>query len=212
MNLYTYFRSSAAFRVRIALNFKGLTYENIPISLRNGEQLTDAFKTINPLGLVPILEDEGNRIYQSLAICEYLEERFPLPSFFPEDLTERAWIRSLALTIGCDIHPLNNLRVLNFLKNEYQQTENEVKIWYKHWIEEGFTALETMLSGSQYTGEYCYRDTPGLADLFLVPQVYNANRYQVSLDAYPTIRRINDACLQLPAFEQALPENQPDSK
>ena len=211
MKLYTYFRSSAAFRVRIALNLKGLTYDHLPISLRNGEQLTDTFKTINPLGLVPILEEEGNRIYQSLAICEYLEERFPLPSLLPVELAEKAWVRSLALTIGCEIHPLNNLRVLNFLKTEYQHTENEIQVWYKHWIEEGFTALETMLSTSQLTGKYCYKETPSLADLFLVPQVYNAIRYQVSLDAYPTIRRINDACLQLPAFEQALPKNQPDS-
>ncbi|HVK55342.1 MAG TPA: maleylacetoacetate isomerase [Burkholderiales bacterium] len=211
MKLYTYFRSSAAFRLRIVLNLKGLDHELVPISLLNSEQLTESYKAMNPQGLVPMLEDEGQHLTQSLAICEYLEETHPEPALLPKPPIERARVRAIALVIACEIHPLNNLRVLKHLKNALQQDEDARNAWYRHWIAEGLGQVETLLSTNPWTGRFCHGDSPGLADAFLIPQVANAVRYQCPLDAYPTIRRINDECLALPAFAKAQPHLQPDA-
>ncbi|MBA2690326.1 MAG: maleylacetoacetate isomerase [Burkholderiales bacterium] len=211
MKLYGYFRSSAAYRLRIALNLKGLNHQQVPVSLLKGEQLADSYKAINPQGLVPALEDGSSLFTQSLAICEYLEETHPAPSLLPASPNERARVRALALVVACEIHPLNNLRILKYLKNSLQLSEEQRNAWYRHWVAQGFTALETMLAESPMTGRYCHRDSAGLADAFLVPQVANAVRYDCPLDAYPTIRRINEECLKLPAFAQAQPHLQPDA-
>ncbi|MES2354116.1 MAG: maleylacetoacetate isomerase [Pseudomonadota bacterium] len=211
MKLYSYFRSSAAFRLRIALNLKGIKYEQVAVSLLKGEQLTDAFKTINPQGLVPVLEDGPQILSQSLAICEYLEEAYPEPPLLPKTAVERAHVRTIALAVACEIHPLNNLRVLKHLKNALGQDEEQRDAWYRHWVTEGLGTLETMLAASAWTGRYCHGDIPGLADIFLIPQVANAIRYQCPLDPYPTISRINEECLKLPAFANAQPHLQPDA-
>lgn len=211
MKLYGYFRSSAAYRLRIGLNLKGLAYEQVPVSLLKGEQLADSYKKMNPQRLVPVLEEGFNLITQSLAICEYLEEIHPEPPFLPALPVERARVRALALAVACEIHPLNNLRVLKYLKNALELSEEQRNAWYRHWVAEGFAALETMLAESPLTGRYCHRDSPGLADVFLIPQVANALRYDCPLEDYPTLRRINEECLKLPAFAQAQPHLQPDA-
>lgn len=211
MKLYGYFRSSAAYRLRIALNLKGLAYEQVPVSLTKGEQLADTYKTINPQGLVPVLEDGARFVTQSLAICEYLDETYPGPPFLPKPPVERARVRAIALAIACEIHPLNNLRVLKYLKKSLGQNEEQINTWYRHWIAQGMPALEAMLADSPSTGRYCHGDTPGLADIFLVPQVANAVRYECPLGAYPTILRINEACLKLEAFAKAQPHLQADA-
>lgn len=209
--LYTYFRSSAAYRVRIALNLKNLNYEARFVDLRAGEQRQqDDYLQINPQGLIPTLIHHGKTITQSMAIIEYLDEIFPTPAFLPQDAIHRARARAFAQTIACDIHPLNNLRVLQYLNNEFGIKEASRDAWYHHWIHAGFKSLETDL---QRNGEsvYCIEDMPSLADILLIPQVYNALRYGCDLEAYPNIRRIYATCLQLPAFQQARPENQPDA-
>lgn len=211
MKLYGYFRSSAAYRLRIALNLKGLAYEQVPVSLTKGEQLADTYKTMNPQGLVPVLEDGTRFVTQSLAICEYLDETYPGPPFLPRPPVERARVRAIALAIACEIHPLNNLRVLKYLKKSLGQNEEQINTWYRHWIAQGMPALEAMLADSPSTGRYCHGDTPGLADIFLVPQVANAVRYECPLGAYPTILRINEACLKLEAFAKAQPHLQADA-
>jgi maleylpyruvate isomerase len=214
MKLYGYFRSSAAFRVRIALNLKGLAYEPAPVHLLKGggEQFTEAFAALNPQRLVPVLEDEGALVRQSLAIVEYIDETHPEPPLLPADPAGRARVRALALAVACDIHPLNNLRVLRYLKNTLGVDEDAKNAWYRHWIMEGFGALEALLAASAETGRFCHGDTPGLADVFLVPQVFNAERFDCDLSAFPVIRRINAACLELAAFQAALPANQPDAE
>jgi maleylpyruvate isomerase len=211
MKLYTYFRSSAAFRARIALNLKGLDYEPAFVSLLNGDQRGSAFRALNPQGLVPALEDGGTVYAQSLAIIEYLDERYPDPPLLPRMPEERARVRALALGIACDIHPLNNLRVLQYLENDMGLSREQRSAWYRHWIAEGFTALEKMLSDSP-RGAYCHGDTPGLADIVLVPQVFNAERYRCDLAPYPRMRSIHAACMALPAFQRAAPANQPDAE
>jgi maleylacetoacetate isomerase/maleylpyruvate isomerase len=211
MKLYSYFRSSAAYRLRIALNLKGLAYDQVPVSIVKGEQLTDTYKAINPQGLVPVLEDGALQLTQSLAICEYLEETYREPALLPSAPAERARVRAIALAIACEIHPLNNLRVLKYLKRSLGQDQEHIDTWYRHWIEIGLPAIEAILATDSATGRYCHGDTPGLADIFLVPQVANALRYQCSLEAFPTIKRINDACLLLDAFTRARPEFQPDA-
>lgn len=211
MKLYSYFRSSAAYRLRIALNLKGLAYEQIPISLLNGEQSQTLYSAINPQQLVPALDDQGRLLTQSMAICEYLEEIYPEPALLPNAAIERARVRALALAVACEIHPLNNLRVLKYLKHELQQNDEQRNTWYRHWIAEGLEPLEKMLATSSWTGRFCHGDTPGLADIFLVPQIFNAQRYVCPLDSYPTIKRINDECLRIPAFNDARPEVQPDA-
>ena len=213
MKLYTYFRSSAAYRVRIALNLKGLDYEAVPVHLvrGGGEHRQPAYLGLNPAGLVPALEDQGQVLTQSLAIIEYLEESHPQPALLPAAPLDRARVRAIAQAIACDIHPVNNLRVLQYLTRELDASEEQKNAWYRHWIGVGLQAVEAMLAGDARTGAFCHGDTPGLADCCLVPQVYNAKRFEVDLTPYPTLRRINDHCLSLPAFDLARPEKQGDA-
>ena len=212
MKLYTYFRSSAAYRVRIALALKGLAYAAVRVHLMKGEQYGAEYSAINPQNLVPVLEDEGQRVTQSLAILQYIDETWPQPPLQPADRFGRARVRSLALLIACEIHPLNNPRVLNYLTGKLGASEEQKLEWYHHWIKTGFSALEKRLAGERETGRYCHGDTPGFADCALVPQMANALRFKVDLAEFPTIRRINAACLELEAFQKAAPENQPDAE
>lgn len=208
LRLFSAARSSASYRVRIALNLKGLDYEQTPIDLRAGEQHGPAFKAHNPQGLVPALIADGLTLTQSPAIIEWLEETYPEPALLPADRAGRARVRALAALIACDIHPINNLRVLGYLQHALGQDEASRNAWYRHWVDDGFAALETLLvqGGS---GEFCHGDRPGLADLHLVPQVFNAQRFAVDLAPYPTIRRIDAAARALPAFAAAAPARQP---
>jgi len=211
MKLYGYFRSSAAFRVRIALNLKKLNYESAFIHLRRGDQRQPGFLDINPQGLVPALEVDDTLLIQSLPIIEYLDETYPEPPLLPSDAKGRARVRALAAMVACDIHPINNLRVLRYLLRPLGQDEAAVETWYNHWIAEGFGALERLLAEADRTGRFCHGDTPGLADIVLVPQVFNANRYQsLDLTPYPTIVRIYQTCLGIDAFAAAHPDRQPD--
>jgi maleylacetoacetate isomerase len=212
MKLYTYFRSSAAYRVRIALALKGLTYDAVRVHLMKGEQYGAEYSAINPQNLVPVLEDEGQRLYQSLAILQYIDETWPQPPLQPADRFGRARVRSLALLIACEIHPLNNPRVLNYLTGKLGVSEEQKLEWYHHWIKTGFSALEKRLAGESQTGRYCHGDAPGFADCVLVPQMANALRFKVDLAEFPTMRRIHAACLELEAFQKAAPENQPDAE
>ncbi|MFN4310601.1 MAG: maleylacetoacetate isomerase [Ferrovibrio sp.] len=212
MLLYGYFRSSAAYRVRIALNLKGLAYDNSFIHLQKNDQLSDDFARLNPQKQVPALVDGGTLLTQSLAIMEYLDETHPEPAFLPADPKERARVRALALAIACDIHPLNNLRVLRYLVKEMGLPEDKKDQWYQHWIENGFQAVEKMLSGSPATGRFCHGDSPTMADICLVPQVANARRFNCDLSAYPTLVRIDGECRQLEAFAKAAPDKQPDAE
>jgi maleylacetoacetate isomerase len=210
MKLYGYFRSSAAFRVRIALNLKGLDCESAFIHLRRGDQRQPDFLAVNPQGLVPALEIAGERLIQSLPIIEYLDERQPEPPLLPRDAAGRARVRALAAIVACDIHPLNNLRVLRYLHRSLGQDEPAIGAWYNHWIEAGFAALERLLADDRRTGEFCHGDSPGLADIALAPQVVNAERYKFDLGPYPTINRIFENCMKLDAFAAAHPNRQPD--
>lgn len=214
MQLHTYFRSSTAYRVRIALNLKQLEAELLPVHLvrGGGEQHSLKFRKVNPLGRVPVLVDGGVPFTQSLAVLEYLEEIHPNPPLLPADATDRAWIRSLADLVACDIHPLNNLSVLKYLEQELGLDEAARKKWIHHWVQNGFTALEEIIAKDPRVKTYCYGDKVSMADVCLVPQVYNAKRFGVDMAPYPTISRINDACMQLKAFEKAAPENQPDAE
>jgi maleylpyruvate isomerase len=211
MILYDYFRSSAAYRVRIALNLKGLATERRFIHLRKGEQRAPAYLELNPQGLVPMLVVGNKRFTQSLAIIEYLEEKHPAPALLPLIPEDRAWVRAVALSIACDIHPLNNLRILKYLGKEFGIEEPRRDVWYRHWVVDGFTALESQLV-ERAGGAFCLGNDPTLADVCLVPQVANALRLKVAMEAFPRIRAINEACLALPAFEQARPENNPDAE
>jgi maleylacetoacetate isomerase len=212
LKLYGYFRSSAAYRVRIALALKELSVDTTIVSLMQGEHRTAEFGKINPQQLVPVLEDQGTLLYQSLAIIEYLEERHPQPPLLPQDALARARVRSLALLIACEIHPLNNPRVLNYLTGRLSVSEDQKLEWYRHWVATGFTALETRLAGEPGTGRFCHGDLPGYADCCLVPQVANARRFDVDLAPFPTIVRIDAACRALEPFRRAAPENQPDAQ
>ncbi len=214
MKLYDYFRSSAAYRVRIGLKMKGLDYESIPVHLvkDGGEQLKAPYRAINPSGLVPSLQDNGATITQSLAILEYLDEVHPVAPLLPRDALGRARVRSLALAIACDIHPVNNLRVLRYLVKQAGLDEDAKNAWYVHWVQEGFSALEAQLAESGDTGRFCHGDTPTLADIVLVPQVFNAVRFNIDMAPYPTIARIDAACRALPAFAAAHPSQQADAE
>jgi maleylpyruvate isomerase len=207
MKLYDYWRSSAAYRVRIALHLKGLSFEQVPIDLRAGDQRQEDYLERYPQGLVPYLDDGGFAIGQSQAIIEYLEERYPLPALLPEDTRERAWARATASAIACDIHPLNNTRVLQYLKRELGLDEERRLVWYRHWIAEGLRPLERMLADR--AGTFCIGASPTIADICLVPQMANARRYDCDIDPYPTLRRIDEHCRSLPAFAAAEPERQP---
>ncbi|GHA13751.1 maleylacetoacetate isomerase [Arenicella chitinivorans] len=214
MKLASYFRSTAAYRVRIALNLKQIDHSLVPIHLlRNGgEHKQPNYQSQNPEGLVPALFIEDRVLSQSLAILEYLDETHPTPPLLPGDPLDRAYVRGLALSICCDIHPLNNLRVLQYLSGDLNASDEQKNAWYQHWIATGFSALETRLANHDSTGEFCFGDTPSMADLCLVPQVYNANRFNCPLDDYPIIQRINARCLQEPSFTLAAPENQVDAE
>jgi maleylpyruvate isomerase len=218
MKLYTYFRSSASYRVRIALNLKGLPYETVPVHLLKdgGQQYSEQYRALNPDGLVPALIDDHAgataAIMQSLAIIEYLEEAYPTPALLPQPAIDRAFVRSVALSIACEIHPLNNLRVLRYLARTLKVGEDDKNAWYRHWVEQGLSALETTLARDARVGVFCYGDQPSLADCFLVPQIFNAQRFKCDLSAMPTIMRIFDACMAQDAFVQASPEQQPDAE
>lgn len=212
LTLYSYWRSSAAYRVRIALNLKGLSYRTIPVHLINngGEQLSDAYRAINPQGLVPVLLHQNHVLTQSMAICEYLDECFEQYSLLPADSLGRARVRSLALQVACEIHPINNLRVQKYLKGQCGDALDTVE-WMSHWMSEGFAAIEQQLESESDSHSGYYRNRPGLFECFLVPQVYNAERYGTDMATFPVIRKIVDQCRELPAFSDAAPENQPDA-
>ncbi|MCC2970409.1 maleylacetoacetate isomerase [Massilia sp. IC2-476] len=214
MKLYTYFRSSAAYRVRIALNLKGLGYEAVPVHLLRdgGQHLADEYLAVNPSALVPALQDETILLTQSMAILEYLEEVHPMVPLLPKDAVGRARVRELAQIIACDIHPVNNLRVLKYLVKQLGLSEEAKTDWYRHWVIEGMRSLEAHLARNPGTGSFCHGDTPTIADCFLVPQVFNAKRFDIDVTAYPTISRINDLCVDLPAFKAAHPSQQPDAE
>lgn len=213
MKLHNYYRSSASYRVRIALNLKGVPFEyrSVHLSRGGGEQLTPAFRELNPLSLVPVLEDGAERLTQSLAILEYLDEVYPEPPLLPQSPAERARVRALALTVACEIHPLNNLRVLNYLSTELDLSPEAKTRWYQHWVELGLTALEAQLRQGP-DGGFCHGDTPGLADCCLIPQLFNARRFNCDLTRFPTLTRIEARCTELPAFREAAPEVQPDAE
>lgn len=211
MKLYTFFRSSAAFRMRIALNCKGLAYEAQAVSLPKDEHKLPSYLALHPQGLVPALEDGGRIFVQSLAMMEYLEETHPQPPLLPASAGDRAYVRAVAQMIACEIHPLNNLRTLRYLKKSYRLDDEGVNVWYRHWIAEGLSGLEAYLASSDKSGKYCYRDQVTIADCCLVPQVFNAQRYQCDLVPYPTIGRIFEACMNVDAFIEAQPSRQPDA-
>lgn len=214
MRLFTYFRSSAAFRVRIALNLKGLAWDAVPVHLARdgGEQHRPAYRALNPAGLVPALDDDGLLLTQSLAIIEYLEETRPVPPLLPADPAGRARVRAIAQAIACDIHPINNLRVLQYLTRELGASEVQKNAWYRHWVELGLAAVESQLAAHPATGSFCHGETPTLADCCLVPQVFNARRFDCDLSAMPVVRRIVAHCETLPAFQAAAPQAQADAE
>lgn len=208
--LYTYFRSSAAFRVRIALNLKALPWEPIVIWLPDGEQRAPAYTGVNPQALVPTLVDGDLRLTQSMAIIEYLDETHPEPPLLAGSAADRARIRSLAQLVACDIHPINNLRILGYLKGPLGQPKAAVDEWYRHWCREGLASYEReLLAGAK--GRFSHGDQPSLADLCLVPQIFNARRFEVDLSPYPSVVRVFDACMALPAFDSAQPSHQPEA-
>jgi maleylacetoacetate isomerase len=203
---YEYWRSSAAYRVRIALNLKGIDYESRQIDLREGAQNSAEYQAVNPFGLVPMLEIDGNRLTQSLAIITYLDTKYPNPPLIPAMAAERAHVTAMALAIACDIHPLNNLRVLKYLKNELGHSQDEVDDWYRHWISAGLPALE--LQAKPRSGAFLFGDNPTGADVCLVPQLYNARRFDLPLDDYPTLLRAEENANKLKAFAAAHPDRQ----
>ncbi|ABN82284.1 maleylacetoacetate isomerase [Burkholderia pseudomallei] len=214
MKLYSYFRSSAAFRVRIALHLKKLPFDYVPVHLLRdgGQQLTDDYRALNPDALVPTLVDGDAPLPQSLAIVEYLDEAYPAVPLLPQAPVDRAYVRAIALQVACEIHPLNNLRVLKYLKHTLKVDDDAKDAWYRHWIEDGFKSLEARLSGDPRTGKLCFGDTPTLADLCVVPQVFNAQRFSIGLERFPTIQRIHDHAMTLDAFKAAAPAAQPDAE
>ncbi|MEZ5524124.1 MAG: maleylacetoacetate isomerase [Pseudomonadales bacterium] len=214
LTLYSYFRSSCSYRVRIALLLKGLPFEGRYIHLlrQGGEQRLPDYRAVNPQGLVPALEDDEGVLTQSIAIIEYLEERYPEPALLPENSRHRAYVRSLAQMLACDIQPLNNLRVLQKLKQDFNADQQQIEDWYLHWVGEGLMAFESVLVSQKLAGDCCYGNKPTLADICLVPQVYNALRFNYDLSATPRIQAIYEHCASLTAFEKAAPENQPDAE
>jgi maleylpyruvate isomerase len=214
MKLYSYFRSSAAYRVRIALNLKVLPFEYAPIHLLRdgGQQLKPDYRELNPDGIVPTFIDGDNVLTQSLAIIEYLDETHPEPALLPGSPLDRAFIRSVALQIACEIHPVDNLRILKYLKHTLKVGDEAKDAWYRHWLESGFESLEKRLANDSRVGKLCFGNAPTLADLCLVPQVYNARRFNLDMSRYPTIERIADHAAQIDAFARAAPGQQPDAE
>ena len=211
LTLHGYFRSSASFRVRIAVNLKGIPHTHVSHHLRKNEQNAPDFLKLQPQGLVPALTTEDDVLLQSMAIIEYLDETHPQPPLLPADAAGRARVRAMAQVIACDIHPIDNLRVLRYLRTELHQDEAAVQAWYNHWIKLGFEAFEAMLRHPA-TGTFCHGETPGLADVCLVPQVFNAGNYKLDMSPYPTLQRVADACMALPAFIEAAPGKQHDAE
>lgn len=211
MKLHNYFRSSASYRVRIALALKGLDYEYVPVHLVKDEQLAAPYVALSRTGLVPVLEDGGAALAQSLAIIEYLDETHPAPPLLPGSALDRARIRALALDVACEIHPLNNLRVLRYLVRELGVSDENKDRWYRHWVESGLQAVERRLAGDAATGRFCHGDTPTLADVTLVPQIFNAQRFDCDLAAVPTVMRVFGECMQLDAFAKTQPSACPDA-
>jgi maleylpyruvate isomerase len=211
--LHNYYRSSTSYRVRIALEMKGIQYRYVPHHLRHGEHLEPSYLSVNPQGLVPaLIWSDGTLLVQSLAIIEFLDEVSPDPPLLPSDAAGRARVRMLAQMIACDIHPVNNLRVLTSLRTVFNAGDQDVINWFRHWVNEGFQPLEKILYSSRETGKFCHGDTPGLADICLVAQVVNNARFKVDMSPYPTIGRIHAACMELPAFVRAAPQNQIDAE
>jgi maleylacetoacetate isomerase len=208
--LYDYFRSSAAYRVRIGLNLKGVDYDSRPVNLLEGAQKSDDYRALNPQGLVPMLEIDGARLTQSLAILVYLDQRFPDPPLMPEGIVDQAHVRAMALAVACDIHPLNNLRVLKYLKGEFGHSQDQVDAWYRHWVAEGLAALEAM--AAPRSDEFLFGNSVTLADVCLVPQIYNARRFDVPLDDYPTLVRADANASKIDAFVKAHPDRQEQPK
>ena len=211
MQLYNYFRSSASYRVRIALALKGLDYDYMPVHLLKNEQLGPAFAQISPAGLVPVLQDGDKLLTQSIAIIEYLDETHPEPLLLPGDAFKRARIRALAQDIACEIHPINNLRVLRYLVRDLKVSEDDKNRWYRHWVETGLEVIERQLAGSAAQGKFCFGDTPTLADCVLVPQIHNAQRMECRLDHVPTVMRVFAECMQHDAFSKTQPSACPDA-
>ncbi len=211
MELYNYFRSSASYRVRIALALKGLAYDYKPVHLVHAEQLAPAYAALSPTRLVPTLVDGEQALGQSLAIIEYLDETHPQPPLLPADAIGRARVRALAQGVACEIHPLNNLRVLRYLVHEMGVNEEAKNAWYRHWVAVGLESIERQLAGDAATGRFCHGETPTLADCVLVPQIFNAQRFDCPLDTVPTVMRVFDACMQLPAFIDSQPSRCPDA-
>ncbi|MEO0382698.1 MAG: maleylacetoacetate isomerase [Pseudomonadota bacterium] len=211
LTLHGFFRSSTAYRLRAALNLKGLGYDQKTYVLRKAEQRGADYLAINPQGLVPALETPDEVLTQSLAMLEWLDETHPEPAFLPDTAMGRARVRSLAQMIALDIHPINNLRVLFYLRDHFGADDDAQASWFRHWVAEAFGPLEQRLAGDQETGQFCHGDTPSLADICLAGQVVNNRRFNVDLTPYPTIQRVFDACMGLPAFVDAMPENQPDA-
>lgn len=212
MKLYNFFRSGTSHRLRIALNLKGLPYEYVPVDLRREEHLTGKFRAINPQALVPALETDGKVLIQSPAIIEWLEETYPTPALLPTDADGRARVRALAAIVGCDIHPVNNRRILEALRRRFGADDAAIDAWCGTWIAAGFDAYEALLATDGRRGRYSFGDTVTLADVYLVPQVESARRFKVDLAPYPLIRAVDDACGQLDAFRRAAPALQPDAK
>ena len=213
MKLYTFFRGSSPFRVRIALNLKGLAYESSSVHLAKGEQRQPAYSAVNPQSLVPALVlDDGHVLTQSLAIIEYLDETYPKPRLIPADPLGRARVRALSLIVACEIHPLNNARTLAHLRKGMKQTEDEVNAWYRHWVADGLAKVESSLTHFAGTGKFCHGDAPTMADCCLVPQVFNAKRFECDTQPYPTVMRVFDECMKLEAFDRAQPGKQPDAE
>jgi maleylpyruvate isomerase len=211
MQLYNFFRSGSSHRLRIALNLKGLRYDYIAVDLRRDEQQGSRFKSLNPQGLVPALLTEGQTLIQSPAILEWLEERHPAPPLLPTDADARAHVRAMASIIGCDIHPINNRRVLEYLRHQLGCDEAAIETWCQRWIADGFCALEALLARDSQRGDFCFGSTPTLADVYLIPQVESARRFQLDLSPWPHIVAVDRACSQLDAFHQAAPALQPDA-
>jgi maleylacetoacetate isomerase len=210
MKLYSAARSSASFRVRIALNLKGLPYDYAPVDLVHGDQFKASFRGLNPAELVPVLDHDGAVLTQSLAIIEYLDEKYPQPPLLPHEPLDRAYVRGIALAIACEIHPLNNLRVLRYLVKELGQSEQAKNAWYRHWVEQGLAQVEAQLTAQGRCGRFVLGDAVTIADILIVPQIFNAQRFECRLEHVPTVMRIFDACMQLPAFADAQPSRQPD--